>query len=72
MDYFLLPRRLAGSFFLRLTLGFSKCSWRRASVRTPSCWAFLLKRFRAASKVSFSPTMTSYQRRRHLDSHLSR
>ena len=47
------------SLRFRLTLGFSKCSRRRASARMPLCWIFLLKRRRAASKVSFSPTRTS-------------
>lgn len=43
----------AVSLRLRFTLGFSKCSRRRASARMPLSWIFLLNRRSALSNVSF-------------------
>lgn len=54
-----MPRFLAASaFFLRLTLGFSYCSFFLKSPMIPSRAHFLLKRLNALSKDSFSPTLT--------------
>jgi hypothetical protein len=54
-----LLRRLAAAFRFRLTLGFSKRSRRFASDKMPYCCTFRVKRRSAASKLSFSRTITS-------------